>query len=198
MIKIDKYQGRHSEMLKIEDIHIGQTPKVADYFKDILEDFQNIVEIGTHRGGFTLLLNSFKSSKARLTSFEINKENIDSRILENYSLDISIGNCFTSPTKEKIIKEIANEGKTLLLCDGGRKNEEFNTFAYYLKQGDVIMLHDYSHSSEMWNKYAKLAKWRFAPESSYTGIKNTVADLNLQQYEYEKFCSVFWGSFIRS
>lgn len=197
MIEIVPYKGRHSNLLKINEIHVGQTPKVVEYFTEILKEFQNIIEIGTHRGGFTLFLDSLKLPTSTLTTFELTRENIDKRILDNYNLNIEIGNCFESPTKEKIIKEITREGKTLLLCDGGNKNKEFNTFAQYLKQGDVIMLHDYSHSSEQWKKYTKLAKWNFSPESSLKEIKETIKKQALEEYRYEEFCSVFWGSFTK-
>ena len=34
------------------------------------------------------------------------------------------------------------KGKILLYCDNGKKIDEFNTYAKYLKPGDVIMTHD--------------------------------------------------------
>ena len=47
---------------------------------------------------------------------------------------------------------IQKEGKTLLFCDGGDKKCEFNTFSPFLKDGDFIMLHDYAHDKEFFNR----------------------------------------------
>jgi len=193
-IKIKK--GRHSHMWDVDGIHVGQTPNVIDLFKNIIPQFDTIIEIGTHRGGFTYFFNNIKSKNTELISFEINIKNIDDRVL-NSEIDIVIGDCFDTQYEIMIKNKISSGGRTLLLCDGGNKNKEFNTFSKYLKPDDVIMLHDYKDSQQSWNYYCKQNDWNFAPESSYDKISDSINNNNLKKYMYDEFCSVFWGSFIK-
>jgi hypothetical protein len=45
---------------------------------------------------------------------------------------------------------IAGFGMTVLLCDGGDKRREFETFAPLLKPGDIIGAHDLHRGDQYW------------------------------------------------
>ncbi len=111
-------------------------------------DFSRIVELGTWEGNLSLFLylhclnggadfytfdiQDFKPSivKDRL-NFSSHFERLD--IWENI---------------EKIKDIIQRDGRTILFCDDGSKEEEFKTFAPLIKCGDIIGVHDWK--SEIW------------------------------------------------
>ena len=79
---------------------------------------------------------------------------------------------------------IGGAGRTLLLCDNGNKNREFNLYAPYLKHGDIIMAHDYVASG-------KEDRWK-ASEVNIDLIRDTIAEYNLQDYMRYVFEDVAW------
>lgn len=46
-----------------------------------------------------------------------------------------------------------------MLCDGGDKVKEFQTFSPYLRSGSYIMAHDYSESREFFDAGIKGRVW---------------------------------------
>ena len=58
----------------------------------------------------------------------------------------------TEEFKDLVTNMILNGGKTLVLCDGGNKINEFNFYSDFIKNGDIIMAHDYSESTEFFNE----------------------------------------------
>lgn len=196
---LEEFKSRKGPLIAIDNIHIGQTPKTIEMFTKLIQlhKFELIIEIGTHKGGFTYFLNKIKPTNCMLVSYEINKSKIEKKVL-NENIDIRICNCFD----EHVVLEIKNmlnlNKKALLLCDGGNKTKEFNTFAQYIKSDDVIMLHDYAHTPIMWNTYARAADWQFAHETSYDDIKHSINTFNLTKHMHDEFCSVFWGCYIKT
>lgn len=197
-MNIKEHKGRHSYMLKVDDIHVGQTPEIVTYFTKLITEIKidSIIEIGTHKGGLTYLLNGLKDSSCDLNSFELIKSNIDPKVLES-DINLHIGNCF-DPKIEDMIKDlIQTSGRVLLLCDGGNKDIEFQVYSKYLKTGDIIMLHDYQDNKSDFSKYQKLRSWNFPAESSYDAIRESAEYNNLEKFMYDDFCSVFWGCYIK-
>ena len=184
----------------LEETPSAQVPKAPETFNNILKDFDNIVEIGTCRGIFSIWLYNNKKPDAKFTTYEIDPNWI--QIPEKYKslIDIKIMDCFSPECTEDIKSKIQAKGRSLLLCDGGHKNQEFNLYAQYLKPQDVIMLHDYTHNEQdhtEFNTIKSQYNWPHVPESSYDQIANTVKEENLEPYMYEEFKNVLWGSFIK-
>lgn len=105
---------------------------------------QRVIEIGSYNGGFALAL-AFAGWTAGITVYSYDvmeapkQEWRDlARFLQVHFL---LGNCFG--LEEEIRQLVQQPGVTFLLCDGGNKAREFNTFAKYLRPGDVIAAHDY-------------------------------------------------------
>lgn len=103
-----------------------------------------IIEIGTFAGGFAtaLALHAFML-KAPLITYDLMLPD------ERFSkLAASMGVVFRTGDMWQRIEEIATEigkpGTTFVLCDGGDKPREMETFARFLKPGDVIAAHDYA------------------------------------------------------
>ena len=182
--------------LTYKGILLGQTPKIVDVFKQRLGDFNRIIEIGSNRGGFALFLHDNKNEDADLISYEIKHNTTE--VPKNIKLDFRIGDCFSHKIMTEI-KDLINDEtkKILLLCDGGNKVKEFNTFSAFLKPNDVIMCHDYAHNINDFEKIKKELNWHSRFESSYDEIYSAVKNNGLDKYYYDEFKSVLWGSFIK-
>lgn len=173
-------------------IRSAQSASVVNIFPKFLHEFDLIIEIGTFTGAFTHWIHSLKNIDCRILSLDINDSgmNID-------NVEFIIDNCFNPSIITKLQNEISNSGKTLVLCDGGEKELEFNLYSKYLKSGDVIMLHDYAESQEEYDNIKQRLRWPTPHESSYKNIKSAIELNGLIPYNYEDLKNVLWGSFIK-
>lgn len=94
---------------------------------------ERIIEIGTGSGGFTQLL----ASLSPVVTFDPKNK---SNPWPDHPSITYLWDCFSEGLVEKLIQE---GGPCFVLCDGWDKPREFNTFAPFLKIGDVIAAHDY-------------------------------------------------------
>ena len=185
---------KNNVYLIVDGVIAAQTPKITETFLKILPDFKQIVEIGFHRGGLSLWLHKNKIPTTELVSYDIS---LSDKEIDNLEISFLQGDCFEENTIEDIKKFIQKPGKTLVLCDGGNKNKEFNLYSSFLKIGDVIMCHDYSESTEEFHKISIELNWPHPSESNYDGIKDTITRFGLEPYYYDDFKNVLWGSFIK-
>lgn len=103
----------------------------------------------------------------------------------NYKIK-NINNSF-----DEIKNEIQKDGVTLLLCDGGDKVNEFNTFSNYLKNNDIIMAHDYAVNDKVFNEEIKNKLWNWH-EIQYSQIQDACEKNNLQDYMKNEFEKAVW------
>lgn len=183
--------SRNNTYLLINNVIAGQTPKVIDVFYPLLKQFDLIIEIGSGRGAFSYWLHS---NSKKFVSYDI-----DSRrnMFTDKNIDFRVGDCFDKKILSDIQMLIESHKRILLLCDGGNKEKEFQTFAKFLKKDDVIMCHDYSDCDTYYKKLQKDINWKTRSESHYKNILNTINLYNLEAYEYESCKNVLWGSFIK-
>jgi 23S rRNA U2552 (ribose-2'-O)-methylase RlmE/FtsJ len=180
-----------------EGISILQHPDINRHFEKIINNFDRIIEIGTYAGGLTLYLYRIKKSNCDLISYDIDASLC--QVPKEYGIDIRQGNYFTEEIQKELRELISVTPKrVLLLCDGGYKEWEFNTFSEYLKSNDVIMVHDYAESYEEWHSFTDPIEWPSLPDSSYLMIKDSIEKHSLSKHElYQDFKSVLWGIFIK-
>jgi FkbM family methyltransferase len=181
----------------IEGISAAQHPDIVKPFLKIINNFDRIIEIGTWKGALTLFLYKNKQKDCELISYEIDPSIIE--IPKIYNIDVRIGDCFSEKTHNEIKELIENTNKkVLLLCDGGNKIKEFETFCKYLKPDDVIMSHDYADNFEDWLKHTNPINWIAALQSSYDAFLNIINENNLEKYKYyDDFKAVLWGAFTK-
>lgn len=179
-----------------KNISLRQTPNIQNEFNKILSEFNTIIEIGYHRGGLSLWLNDNKRTDTKLICYDITNEFL--QVNEKENIDFRIKNCYLAENILEIKNEINKDGKTLVLCDGGDKNFEFITFSEFLKNGDVIMCHDYCETIDEYLKLKNNINWITPAESFYNEIKKSISDNKLIPYNYTNFKNVLWGSFIKS
>jgi 23S rRNA U2552 (ribose-2'-O)-methylase RlmE/FtsJ len=178
-----------------KNICLAQTNTIDIFFKKVIleNSFSRIIEIGTNRGGLTLWLSDNRPEKCDIYSFDITDEYL---MIDPQKENINFiqKNVFSEASQE-IHDLISSEGQTLLLCDGGNKNHEFNVFSESLKSGDIIMCHDFMDDSETYNRIQSEINWPSIAESYMFAIKGAVDKLNLQPYLFNEAKNNLWGSF---
>ena len=107
--------------------------------------FDRIIELGTMTGGMTLIfgIHALRMG-ADVMTFDLRPEPRDAvwgAFVEAFPVKHHEMDVFEWDTEE-LIKTYLKVGRVLLYCDNGKKIDEFNTYAQYLKPGDVIMTHD--------------------------------------------------------
>ncbi len=102
------------------------------------------LEIGTATGGLSVFL----ALIAPVVTCDITDYRQYRPIMNKLGIDFRIGDVFQHI--DDLVEIIRLPGTTVVLCDGGNKPLEFRTFAPFLKEGDIIMAHDYSSDPAIW------------------------------------------------
>lgn len=179
----------------VDDLHVSQPIKALEELSHIIKSFDTIIEIGYYMGGLTYWFFKNKKETAQIISYDITDVN---RIKYESDIKFITKDCFYA--ENEIEGFIKNPGRTLLFCDGGFKEKEFNTFCKYLKKDDVIMVHDYydDEKPEKYNSFPESNGWIYPHESKFSSIKESINKNNLQKFKYEEFRKVLIGSFIKN
>jgi tRNA A58 N-methylase Trm61 len=196
IIETGRRMHQHREYL-FEGISILQHPDIVNYFPKLINDFNRIIELGTYYGAFALYLHRIKNPEVELISYDIAPELC--QVPKEYGIDFRWGNWWHKKwlTEFKDLMEEISK-KTLVICDGGYKEYEFNLCAEYLKPNDVIMVHDYADTFEEFSKITKEIEWYDIADSSYLGVIKTIEKYNLKKHPmYDDFKKVLWGIFIK-
>jgi len=123
------------------------------------DDITTLVELGTLHGGFSLFLllqciqrgiefSTFdiatQEQAKKLIDRGIMKSGSESNLGEFLSLDkyCNIGDIFEE-LKDTVVEKITADGRVLLFCDNGKKIKEIEMFSPYLKDGDLLVVHDW-------------------------------------------------------
>lgn len=151
----------------IKGLALAQNTHIEEVFGALRDEgVERVVELGTQNGGFTIFLSERfkhvftfdnKAFRATLVAFK-----------DHPNITFTERDIFSKP--EMIAQLIKRPGRTLLLCDNGNKIREVDTFAPYLKQGDIIMAHDYARSREYFKKNIQGKYWNH--------LEITDADIN--------------------
>lgn len=176
-------------------------------------DFRNIIEIGTHDCGLSILLSLYCLNSKIGTVCENEKEpvlyknhthhknhrnfytfDIEERDLGSISLIKKMGAEFFKKDCFEFEKEIGElikkNGRTLILCDGGDKPKEVNTFSKYLKKGDVIMGHDFFYSETEEKEF--LGKTWHGKELDFDDVKTSFEKYDISPVFRETFDKTAW------
>ena len=149
-----------------ECVRIQQVQGAFEVFERFfeLEKFDTVIEIGTGYGGLSMFLHmQSKIHNFEFVTYDIDLNNRVQNLIELHDGDLPFDfrceDCFAEKTISDI-EEMLSKNKVLLLCDGGEKAKEINTFANYLQPGSFIMGHDYSPNEDFFNENIKDKVWR--------------------------------------
>lgn len=183
-----------------------QSIKIFDAFKKLFIEKKpkQILEIGAQAGGLTLcigyMLNELNMNETKILSYDIKEiQGIDFIASKFNNINFKIENLFTDsylqlqPEKIDYIKTfIQQSGTTIVLCDGGSKKNEFRLISSYLKQGDIIMAHDYSPNSDYFASVTKPNKIWHWHEIDDNDVSDSMKNNNLSFYMHEIFRDAAW------
>lgn len=155
-----------------------QPPNVAEVFETLFKSCKPdlIIEIGTKHGGLTTVLCEFCPT-AEIHTYDITDEH---RSVERATFHKQ--NVFEA---ESEMAAMIGRKKTcsMVVCDGGNKVKEFQTFAKYLKKGDFILAHDFDpNTCEGW-------VWK---EISEADIAETVSQYKLSPFQKTLMATAAW------
>lgn len=181
-------------------IHLGarvqQHPKAFEVFEEFFKqnaDLDLVVELGSGGGGLSMFISDqCKQYDIKFLTYEKypDKGITHNPEFQNRNIDFRQQDIFDEKTKTEVKQAIAESGKTLVLCDGGNKIKEFNTYVDYLKLGDIIMAHDYAPSQELFETKYKDKIWNWA-EIVDDDIEVSVKKYKLKDY-YKPFEDIAW------
>lgn len=184
-------------MFLYNGLHLTQqVVDVKSYFEKllILERFNLIIELGTSFGGLTYILDDITKEY----NLDIKIHSLDNSYKDYVDNELKSRGCVyhilderDEIYKQTVIELISNNGKTLVLCDGGNKKEEFNTYSRFLKSQDIIMAHDYCYNKDIFNNEINNKIWNWF-EISFDDIKDSIISCNLQNYEKLDFTNAVW------
>lgn len=174
-------------------IPIQQNEHVVHPFRALMRELRpaRVIEIGTASGGLTLLLRglmdecSLKAST--LYTFDIVPA-ADVRLAPE-GVQFRHGDVFATNDVEYLIE--TTDGPCLLLCDGGNKPREFQTYAPHLRSGDVIMAHDYAPDWAYFEREMRDQRWNWCEIQGHD-IATSCQLYDLVPYEQDAFQRVAW------
>jgi hypothetical protein len=135
-----------------------QQQKGAPAIYDVLLDGiapKRIIELGTGHGGLAVFFGLY-AYKADCTFHTFSNDHMlftqYRGLLDFLEVDVVTCDIFSEHGIKLIVDLIKQPGITLLYCDNGEKKREFPLFGQHLKQGDVILVHDYYYSKDLFRE----------------------------------------------
>jgi hypothetical protein len=187
-LQILKYIGQDGsekdvnfELFAAQNFNINSSFNKLFSFLSLQNKPVKIIEIGTFKGGLTVILDTF--AKAHNLDYSLCTYDITDRLIskdvkeifEELKVELTIKDVFSDDGKE-IIDLISNPDYiTVLFCDGGKKAEEVSKFSKSLKTGDIILGHDYGFDAQEFQK----KEWN-AYELSFSQVASAYNSSNLR------------------
>ena len=171
-----------------------QNPLSFSLFKKFFEnndEIELVIEIGSGFGGFSAFLKDQSiQHDFKFVTYEFNENKHKSILSLGRNIDCRNSNA-TSPFTLKEISDLLNSHKKcLILCDGNNLKLEFEKVSPLLKEGDIIMAHDYAPNKEIFNSKYKGKIWDWM-EISDADIDKSCKDNGLQD-AFVKFNKAAW------
>jgi len=178
-------------------------------------NFFNIIELGTHDAGLStffalyakcskmppldnpnepcIIKNSshHKTRKNFYTFDKFVRDRHQWELVQSLGANIYCGDFLEDEDlKNFIAKIIKNPGPVLLLCDGD-KVKEFNYYSNFLKEGDIIMCHDFAYDFSKAQELKDKNLW-YNHEVTWEFLKEPCSKNNIKQIHQDIFDDVAW------
>jgi len=158
----------------VNGIITQQYSNFTDYFNAFfsIHDFDRVLELGTSNGGLTYFLAT--QYNLPVLSVDVVTSSVDNKV---YNVAKVMKGDHSDPAVIRYLNDnyINKPGRVLILCDGGDKPHNFNTFSALAKEGDVIGVHDYFETREEWEQQ-NIWGW---VECTKKDISNTIEQYSL-------------------
>jgi len=162
--------------------HSQQSPAMVPAFEALFSDWKPdyIIELGTGKGGLAKHLVDY-GAVLSIDKKEELREVTDDRVTYIEA------NVFEDAV-EANNASLMSKGKTLLICDGGNKPEEFCRYSKYLKSGDVVMVHDYFDTAADFERARAARIWDW-----WECCQNRITTTGLQRIHRGVMRNAAWG-----
>ena len=132
---------------------IGAFDRLWRHLADAGDRPARIVELGTGPGGMAVILKRYcDTAGAQFITYDRQSAAAAHGQFAAARIDFRVKDFSERFTVAEIARELQQPGLTVLLCDGGDKACDVNTFADYLKPGDLVLAHDYAPSLEVFRR----------------------------------------------
>lgn len=174
-------------------ISIQQNEHVVHPFRAMIRDVRpaRVIEIGSASGGLTLLVRGLLDEaglpESVVYSFDINPV-ADVRIAP-VGIQFRQTDVFQTNDVEYLLE--TTDGPCVLLCDGGNKPREFQTYAPHLRSGDLILAHDYAPDWDYFEREMQGKRWNWCEIQGHD-IATACQLYDLVPYEQDAFQRVAW------
>ena len=146
MPKDRKKRRPKPEKTKFLGVRVQHSPNELEYLLGFLqrENPKTIVEIGTARGGLSIILGTWAlKNDAKVITVDIKKtvrHRFHGSLLEILGIELITGDAWKPQTVTQIQEKLVPP--VFIYCDGGNKVIDFRTYAPLLVEGDTIAAHD--------------------------------------------------------
>lgn len=158
------------------DIVTQQYSNFREYFDAFfkIHDIDRVLELGSSNGGLTYHLAT--QYNLPVLTVDIVTASIAKKV---FNVARVMKGDHSDPSVIEYLKKnfIDKPGKLLILCDGGDKPHNFNTFAGLARVGDIIAVHDYFETREEWENQQV---WGWV-ECTREDISGTIEQYNLNE-----------------
>jgi len=103
-------------------------------------EIETVIELGTHFGGFALMVSDCFKSLA-VHTFDKTDQYLTDAVRHSKKIKFNKVDVLNDP--DPVLNLLKLKKKTLLYCDNGDKIKEFDLYADGLKPGDIIGCHDW-------------------------------------------------------
>lgn len=162
---------------------IMQVMNIGDLFYQVLTKYElrEYIELGCSCGGLSILVADLAEAMERvpfpIAAYDI--EQPPQKALNDKRVEWLIGDLHE---RYAIRGALARGVSRLILVDGGNKALEFRLAAPHLRSGDIIMVHDYFHDQEAFDKSTV---WNWF-ECSYAMVQESVEIYGLKDITAEE------------
>ena len=182
---------------RIDGLHIGQNKHIDEVFlklKNVYGQPKNIIEIGTCWGGSALFFaKMFPQSK--IYTFDIVDWGDDNHILKRNALfekhNISYYIEDYALRDSRRIKHLLQD-KSILLCDGGHKENEFSGLMHSIQLNSIIMAHDYGRNLQYFRSEIQGKYWNESFEFDGSKFDKRCSQIKLVPYMQNEFEKAVW------
>ena len=186
-------------------LSIEQNPNIIDVFNTLISNYKplRILEIGTFHGGLTFIMRDLldlnELNNSDVVTYDVNTPNFMLEVLGDKKIKTITKNLFSDTyldfnsedSRQELFDLINQDGRTIVLCDGGSKKNEFKLISGLLKHGDIIMAHDYSPNNEYFESNVKNKYWNWL-EIQDSDIEPSCSEHNLKPLMSDEFIKVAW------
>jgi hypothetical protein len=169
-----------------KDKTVQQVPSAIPFLIDLAnkEKCTTIIEIGTGNGGLSQAFADYTRSKIVTLDIENKAQH-----LINYSDRVTylVTDAHQDSTVD-LLSSLRNDGKLLLLIDGGDKSREFNHLKGLLQEDDLIMVHDFAPTKDDFEEVKRSKTWLWHESSEDC--------LDLQGLQKYPGYSLIWKHFV--